>query len=362
MRIVFTSDLSGLGGGETGIAYLAEELISKGHSCLVVCREDGPFVTLLIERKVPMVVLNYKDKGRPLVSLAKLRKVISEFEADVVLNNDPTTSLISFVSSFGLSISTYWIAHGQWYEFGKAKKTLLKFCNRKVLCVSEAVRRSLIEQGFARTATVYLGVPTEQFRNASPVGFRNQLGIEKSVPLIITVARFQKIKGQIKALRAAKMLKESGDCFCYAFIGGSAFGSEEDEAYRRKALQFAKEEGLFGKEVRFVGERKDIAGIMREADLLVIPSDNESLGVVALEALSSRLPIISTPNDGVKEVLRNNTLCIAETNDEKGLYKLVHAFLQDESAAETILAETEGYGARYQVDAVANGFIKALDV
>ena len=40
----------------------------------------------------------------------------------------------------------------------------------------------------------------------------------------------------------------------------------------------------------------------------------------------------------------------------------MHSFLQDESAAENILAETEGYGARYQVDAVANGFIKALDV
>ena len=36
MRIVFTSDLSGLGGGETGIAYLAEELISKGHSLSLI--------------------------------------------------------------------------------------------------------------------------------------------------------------------------------------------------------------------------------------------------------------------------------------------------------------------------------------
>ena len=52
-----------------------------------------------------------------------------------------------------------------------------------------------------------------------------------------------------------------------------------------------------------MGERDDIPSVLKEIDYLVIPSDNESFGMIAIEALAAGTMVISTPNDGVSEIL-----------------------------------------------------------
>ena len=59
MKIIFTSDLSGLGGGETGIAYLAEEL-DRNHDVRVICRRPGSLVVLIAGMGIPVNVVDYK--------------------------------------------------------------------------------------------------------------------------------------------------------------------------------------------------------------------------------------------------------------------------------------------------------------
>lgn len=359
MNIVFTSDLSGLGGGEVGIIYLVEEL-SKENECLVICRTEGSLSESLHRLGITTAIVDYKDKKHLIAALLSLRKILIDFQPDAVLSNDPTTSLLVHLSLARTKTPSFWIAHGQWYEFGRLKTCLLKRWNRRILCVSEAVARNLERQGFRNLQTTYLGVPTSSFESATPVGFRREIGIKGDTPLIVTVARFQRIKGQLKSIEMARMLRDAGDEFCYAFVGGSVFGSPEDLAYEQEVEQCAEREGLLGNEVIFVGERRDIPGIMREADLLVIPSDNESLGVVALEAIASQLPIISTPSDGVSEILQNDVRCIAKSNDAKGLYDLAHGFLNDSDIRDSILESYAEYGNRYRIEVVADAFIEAI--
>lgn len=359
MNLIFTSDLPGLGGGEVGIIYLAEEL-SKEHSCFVICRKNGALVDALQEKGIPTAVIDYKNKAWLLKEAKALREAILGFEPDAVLSNDPNTSLLIHLCLSGINIPTFWIAHGQWYQFGMLKRFLLRRWNNKILCVSNNVNESLRRQGLDNLETTHLGVPVDMFAYAKPAGLRKQLGLDVDVPLIITVARFQRIKGQLKAVKAAKMLKDAGDKFCYVFVGGSIFGSEDDLKYQQEVIEYAEEEGLAGKEVVFLGERRDIPGIMKEADCLVIPSDNESLGVVALEAMASKLFVISTPNDGVSEVFRNDSRHIAPSNDEKGLFVLIHSFLNDSNTKEESIAKYEEYSIRYRSDVVANAFIKAV--
>lgn len=359
MRYVFISDLSGLGGGEVGIVYLTEEL-SKSGSCLVICRHQGPLVRTLEDKGIKTAIVDFKNKSRLPSSLVALRNEIANFRADAVLSNDPTTSLLAHLGLVGSGIPTFWISHGQWYQFDAIMRRCIRTWNRKILCVSESVRKNLARQGIYNTETIYLGVPTNAFKEAKPVGFRKELGIDASTPLIITVARFQKIKGQLKAVKTAKMLKEAGDSFCYVFVGGCVFGNADDSEYEQEVIRYAREEGLLEREVRFVGERQDIPGIMKEADLLIIPSDNESLGVVALEAMASRLPIVSTPNDGVGEILQNDRRCIASSNDAEGLFVLAHRHINDVDIREAVVADFARYGYRYDSKVVAGAFVKAI--
>ena len=112
--------------------------------------------------------------------------------------------------------------------------------------------------------------------------------------------------------------------------------------------------------VYFLGERSDVPNIMKALDVLVIPSDNESLGLVAIEAISSGLPLISTPNDGVSEVLDSNPDYIASSNDSLGLYKLMKQYLEDQVVLPKRKDEILKYQERYDVKRIASLFESIL--
>jgi N-acetyl-alpha-D-glucosaminyl L-malate synthase BshA len=54
--------------------------------------------------------------------------------------------------------------------------------------------------------------------------------------------------------------------------------------------------------VRFIGKLKAVEKILSVSDLFLLPSDTESFGLVALEAMASRVPVISSNAGGLPEV------------------------------------------------------------
>lgn len=71
---------------------------------------------------------------------------------------------------------------------------------------------------------------------------------------------------------------------------------------RRKLQQAVDAKGLKNA-VRLVGQSHDVAGYMKAATLLVLPSRWEGLPNVVLEAMSHGLPVIATAVDGSKELI-----------------------------------------------------------
>ena len=55
--------------------------------------------------------------------------------------------------------------------------------------------------------------------------------------------------------------------------------------------------------VRFLGKSKDIDGFLKYSDLFLLPSETESFGLVALEAMSFGVPVISSNMGGVTELV-----------------------------------------------------------
>ncbi len=77
-----------------------------------------------------------------------------------------------------------------------------------------------------------------------------------------------------------------------------------DGPERSNAEWLARSKQL-GCQVLFLGKQESIADVLSIADLMLLPSENESFGLVALEAMASEVPIIASHVGGIPEVVRD---------------------------------------------------------
>lgn len=71
-----------------------------------------------------------------------------------------------------------------------------------------------------------------------------------------------------------------------------------------KAKALVKEYNLES-QVSFLGKSKNIDSILRDTDLFLLPSESESFGLVALEAMSFGVPVVTTNSGGITELVKD---------------------------------------------------------
>ena len=107
-----------------------------------------------------------------------------------------------------------------------------------------------------------------------------------------------------------------------------------DGPERIKAEQLCRELGLESK-VRFLGKLRVINKILAISDVFILPSETESFGLVALEAMASKTVIISTNSGGIAEVnIDGKTGFLSEVGDIDKMSDDTIALLKDSELLE----------------------------
>ncbi|MEY3151902.1 MAG: hypothetical protein RLZZ49_1199 [Bacteroidota bacterium] len=75
-----------------------------------------------------------------------------------------------------------------------------------------------------------------------------------------------------------------------------------DGPERHMAEELCRELGIF-EEARFVGKQQDMEDIYAIADLFLLPSEYESFGLAALEAMAAGTPVVATNAGGIPEII-----------------------------------------------------------
>ncbi|GAA4845517.1 N-acetyl-alpha-D-glucosaminyl L-malate synthase BshA [Algivirga pacifica] len=87
-------------------------------------------------------------------------------------------------------------------------------------------------------------------------------------------------------------------------------------------------------DVRFLGKLEQIEEVLSVADLFVMPSEKESFGLAALEAMACEVPVISSNAGGLPELNINGvTGFMSEVGDVEDMAKNAIHILQDENLA-----------------------------
>jgi glycosyltransferase involved in cell wall biosynthesis len=172
-----------------------------------------------------------------------------------------------------------------------------------VLAASECVLRASGSSGEPEAQVIPNAIDADAFAaRARPGAFRRELVLGPDSVLVLMAAQMVPWKGHRRLLRAIARVREEHPLVVTAIAGEDLFG--DHPGCREELAAMAAELGI-ARSVRFVGWRHDMPTLMADADLLVVPSDAEPFGRVALEAMAVGRPVVGLRRGGLPEVVED---------------------------------------------------------
>ena len=185
-----------------------------------------------------------------------------------------------------------------------AERQLIATCDR-VIAPTEREKDNLIHFYGAREQNIGIvpcGVNLDLFRPGQQQAARTELGFSRDDVILLSVARFDPLKGIDKLLEAMSLLRNH-EHLRLVIVGGDGDEAPESRFLKQKAVKFRVEN-----RVAFAGriEQRNLPFYYAAADALVIASCYESFGLVGLEALACGRPVVSTPVGAMESLINKS--------------------------------------------------------
>ncbi|WP_114791872.1 N-acetyl-alpha-D-glucosaminyl L-malate synthase BshA [Niabella yanshanensis] len=125
-----------------------------------------------------------------------------------------------------------------------------------------------------------------------------------------------------------------------------------DGPERLPAEDLGRKLGIFEKMI-FVGKQEQIEDVFAIADLFLLPSEYESFGLAALEAMASKVPVISSNAGGLKEVnIDGVTGYTANVGDVQTMSERAIEILRDDATLQQFRQGAFDHAQQYNMDAI----------
>lgn len=163
-------------------------------------------------------------------------------------------------------------------------------------------------------------VDTERFTRRKDCQFRARFA-PNGEKILIHVSNFRAVKRVPDTIRIFDIVRKAVPSKLI-LVGDGPDRSESE--------RLARELGI-SDDVRFLGKQTLLPEILSASDLLLMPSQSESFGLSALEAMSCSVPVVSSSAGGLPElVVHGETGFIAELGDVQRMAKYAIDLLSDD--------------------------------
>jgi N-acetyl-alpha-D-glucosaminyl L-malate synthase BshA len=170
-------------------------------------------------------------------------------------------------------------------------------------------------------------------------------------PLLVHVSNFRPVKRPVDCVEIFARVLKKGIGTRLVMVGD---GSERTNVeHRARCL------GVYDKCV-FVGKQPNIVDYLSAADVLLLPSEQESFGLAALEAMACEVPVIASRVGGIPEVVTDGeTGCLSEVGDVEKMAEDAARLLSDETFRRAMGKRArESAVSRYRTDIVIPQYIE----
>ena len=217
-----------------------------------------------------------------------------------------------------------------------------------VTCVSESLRYDTIKSFPVRKdiqvipnfidLSLYEGKANCAKANLAPRG-------EK---LITHVSNFRKVKRIGDVLEIFDVIQKEIPAKLVLIGDGPERERAEEEARSRNIIE----------QLIFLGKTTEVERVLCMSDLFVLPSEKESFGLAALEAMAAKVPVLSTNTGGLPEVnIHNETGFTAEVGDTESLAIAGIALLKDTHRMEQFKQSAYNQAMRYDIHMIGPKYV-----
>ena len=396
MLSVHTCPLAALGGKETGgmnvyVRELSRELARRGHLVDVYTRSQNPEVPRISDGlgfgartiHLPAGSEHPYDKNQVYHHLPEfVAGVQAQMKADGL--------------HYDLLHSHYWLSGAvalelrqregppflhMFHTLGKMKDAVAQRaeereaplriaveeevvrCADRLIAATPVERQQLVELYGAdpdRIQVVSPGVDTELFHPLPAELAKARIGVRPDRSIILFVGRIEPLKGIDNLLLAiAQVVEERPELrenMCVPIIGGDTDGALENEEMKR--LQTLREELGIGDIVLFLGSREQdkLPYYYSAAEMVIMPSDYESFGMVALEAMACGTPVIVSDVGGLSFLVRHGlTGYRVPARDPAALASKIMRLLTDEGLRQRIARHALRWSQSFSWPCIADG-------
>jgi glycosyltransferase involved in cell wall biosynthesis len=323
LRTLFLSGARDVvGGSEEGLLGLLRHLPRAGIEPILAAPPDGEMEQACADLRVPYLRWprgGFRVSASPGAALVHLRE-IARLRARFL----PSARRrgLELVSTHSLEAHVFGTYLARWLDVplvwhirdifpARGERRLLSALARiqrpHIVFLSDAARRAF-PPGREDSPVVPDGLDLERFetRGEPPGSFRESIGVPPGALLVAYVGqvlprkRLDDFLAMAVALSRPDALAAADPRFVIVGDGPEIEAPGYLPDLRRKIAAA----GL-GDRIRLAGRRRDVPSLLREVDLLVLPSENEALGLVLLEAMAAGTPVLATTDGGIPEVVRD---------------------------------------------------------
>jgi len=286
----------------------------------------GPSQSIPLKTLGDMIKWPYRVLDKLLLKQFKLKRIINEIKPDLVhLNNGYACMHEWMLAGFLSGIKVLAHDRGTEYPCNMQTKIFVRLLD-VIMCVSESFKNNVEQQHLKpkRIRRVYDGIRIDSFNDIDPLAgakVKKEFSIADGQFVVGIVGNIIRWKGQLVVLQAIKEVKKIIPDIKCLIIGKVAQRSED---YKKELDAYVQDNNLAGN-IIFTGFRTDIPIILSILNILIHASiDPEPFGLVVLEGMAMRKPVIATNLGGPSEiVLQNETGKLVPSNDPKSLAEAI---------------------------------------
>ena len=334
-------EIQGFGGSSTNMLSILEFLDRSKYESMVFCPRGSTLIRPIEKMGIEVKQVDYHafEFKNPLPYLKTIYQLIIPVvtgRIDIIHLNHQW--LVEYAVSLAKFCRKPIVVHFRGIEKREFIAEYLKWYNKAdlIVAVSKAVADNLTQCGADRSKVkiVQDGISLARFSNEYAWDFRNELGIEKTVPLIGIVGDVAPEKGQADLLHAAKRILTVFQNAKFVVVGSDNIVKGHLSELRDLVRRLGIAESVY-----FTGFRTDISSILHSFNVSVLASWQEAFANVVLESIAADIPVVATHVGGVPEIVINNKSgMLVPPKDSNALANAIIKVLQmDKSSREDMV-------------------------